>query len=123
MAKQLAAANYYLNYDATADRKIIIAEEWDRNVELVIFDELHKMRNWKSWIKGIYDIEGVNPALLITGSARLDTCKKGGESLAGRFFPFRLHPLTVKEIHNKLGEQPEHALEKLLNVGGFPEPY
>jgi predicted AAA+ superfamily ATPase len=123
MARQLMDENYYLNYDATADRKIITAEEWNRNVELVIFDELHKMKNWKSWIKGIYDIEGVNPALLVTGSARLDIYKKGGESLAGRFFPFRLHPLTVKEVYGKLGDQPEQALEKLLNVGGFPEPY
>ena len=25
---------------------------WPRDAELVIFDELHKMKNWKSWIKG-----------------------------------------------------------------------
>jgi len=51
-------------------------------VELVIFDELHKKKKWRSWIKGIYDTEGVAPSLLVTGSARLDTYKKGGESLA-----------------------------------------
>ena len=123
MARQLLVADYYLNYDATADRKIIMNEEWDRDVKLVIFDELHKMKNWKSWIKGIYDVEGVNPALLVTGSARLDTYRKGGESLAGRFFPFRLHPFTVKELCAGLAEESEIVLDRLLQTGGFPEPY
>lgn len=100
-----------------------MAEEWERDVQLVIFDELHKMKKWKSWIKGIYDSEGTSPSLLVTGSARLDTYKKGGESLAGRFFSFRLHPLTVKEICHYLDEKPEAALDKLIKFGGFPEPY
>ena len=123
LSRQLIPSHSYLNYDASSDRKIITAEEWTRDVDLVIFDELHKMKNWKSWIKGIYDSEGTSPALLVTGSARLDTYKKGGESLAGRFFPFRLHPLTVKEICHHLDEEPETALNILLKVGGFPEPY
>ena len=86
LSKQLNPSHLYLNYDSFHDRQIIKKEEWTRNVELVIFDELHKMRNWKSWIKGIYDIEGTLPQLLVTGSARLETVKKGGDSLAGRFF-------------------------------------
>ena len=96
LSKQITTSHTYLNHDSSADRKIIKNEEWDRDVELVIFDELHKMKNWKSWIKGIYDTEGIPPGLLITGSARLESYGKGGESLAGRFFPYRLHPLTVK---------------------------
>ncbi len=123
LSKQLMPAYAYLNYDAAADRKIIRAQEWDRDTGLVIFDELHKMKNWKSWIKGIYDTEGIPPTILVTGSARLDTYKKGGESMAGRFFPFRLHPLTVKEICKYLNEDSETALDKLLKVGGFPEPF
>jgi predicted AAA+ superfamily ATPase len=123
LSKQLMPSYAYLNYDASSDRKIIQAQEWTRDTSLVIFDELHKMKNWKSWIKGIYDTEGISPALLVTGSARLDTYKKGGESLAGRFFPFRLHPLTVKEICKYLNEDSETALEQLLKIGGFPEPY
>jgi len=123
LAKQITTSNAYLNYDSTSDRKILQAEEWTRDVDLVIFDELHKMKNWKSWIKGIYDTEGNSPSLIVTGSARLDTYKKGGESMAGRFFSFRLHPLTVKEICTYLNEKPEIALDKLLNFGGFPEPY
>ncbi|MCK5437707.1 MAG: AAA family ATPase, partial [Desulfobulbaceae bacterium] len=123
LSRQLIPSNVYLNYDSSSDRKIIQAEEWSRDVQLIIFDELHKMKKWKSWIKGIYDSEGNIPSLLVTGSARLDTYKKGGESLAGRFFPFRLHPLTVKEICHYLDEKPENALANLIRLGGFPEPY
>jgi len=48
----------YLDFDSSSDRPIIKNQEWDRDVQLVILDELHKMKNWKSWIKGIYDTEG-----------------------------------------------------------------
>ena len=123
LSKQLIPSNVYLNYDSAADRKIIRKEEWARDVKLVIFDELHKMKNWKSWIKGIYDTEGIPPSLLVTGSARIETYRKGGDSLAGRFFSYRLHPLTVKEICAYLDETPKAALDKLVSFGGFPEPY
>ena len=123
LSRQLVPAHVYLNFDAAADRQIIHAGEWDRDAELVVFDELHKMNKWKSWIKGIYDVEGIPPALLVTGSARLDTYRKGGESLAGRFFYYRLHPLTVKEVCGFRGEKAETALDRLLKLGGFPEPY
>jgi len=123
LSRQLTPSHVYLNYDAASDRRIILAEEWNRDTELVIFDELHKLKNWKSWIKGVYDTEGISPPLLVTGSARLDTYRKGGESLAGRFFYYRLHPLTVKEICNYLDDKSETALDKLVKLGGFPEPY
>jgi predicted AAA+ superfamily ATPase len=123
LSLMLTESRTYLNYDAASDRKIILAEEWDRDSQLVIFDELHKMKNWKSWLKGIYDTEGITPHLLVTGSARLDTYRKGGESMAGRFFRYRLHPLTIREISTYLDENPKTSLDKLLKLGGFPEPY
>ncbi|MCP5050617.1 MAG: ATP-binding protein, partial [bacterium] len=123
LSRQLISSYIYLNYDSTSDRGTIKKEEWARDVQLVIFDELHKMKNWKSWLKGIYDTEGLPPYLFVTGSARLDTYRKGGDSLAGRFFSYRLHPLTVQEISIRLKEDPKTALDKLLAFGGFPEPY
>jgi predicted AAA+ superfamily ATPase len=123
LSRQLVPDHVYLNFDSASDRKTIRRGEWSRDTSLVIFDELHKMKNWKTWIKGVYDTEGIPPGLLLTGSARLDTYKKGGDSLAGRFFAFRLHPLTVKEICSSLGENPGEALDNLLKFGGFPEPY
>jgi predicted AAA+ superfamily ATPase len=123
LSKQLTASYVYLNYDSAADRRIIRSGEWSRDTELVVFDGLHKMKNWKAWIKGIYDTETIPPGLLLTGSARLDTYKKGGDSLAGRFFAYRLHPLTIKEICGFLDETPRQALDALIRFGGFPEPY
>lgn len=123
LSKQLIDDFVYLNYDAASDRRLIRDESWDRSAPLVIFDELHKMKKWKSWIKGIYDTRGVPPGLLVTGSARLDVYRKGGDSLAGRFHSHRLHPLTVRELVHYHGEASRDALDSILRFGGFPEPY
>ena len=114
----------YFNFDNMDDRLSLHEKYWDRSKSLVVFDELHKLKNWKSWLKGIYDTEGLPPAILVTGSAKLDTYKKVGDSLAGRFFQFRMHPLDLKEIHSFLTpENPDPELDKLLQLGGFPEPF
>ena len=123
LSRQLLEPFAYLNFDSGPDREMIRRQEWDRKVRLVIFDELHKMKNWKSWLKGVYDTEGIPPAILVTGSARLDLYRKGGESMAGRFFSYRLHPLSVSEVIAYLREKPEDAVHRLLRLGGFPEPY
>lgn len=122
LSRQLLQPHVYLNFDSGPDREMIRKLEWDRGAALVIFDELHKMKRWKSWIKGVYDTEGIPPALLVTGSARLDIFRRGGESLAGRHFAHRLHPLTVKELCEELAEPPADAVGSLLRFGGFPEP-
>lgn len=112
----------YLNFDRSSDRRIIVSETWNRDSELVIFDEIHKMRGWKSWAKGIYDTEGVRPRILLTGSARLDLARRSGnESLAGRHHLYRLHPLSVREVSGQF--RPNEALDRLLRRGGFPEPF
>ncbi len=121
LSKQLGLDYTYLNFDVSEDREIISKKEWDREKELVVFDELHKMKNWKSWIKGVYDKEGVSPALLVTGSARMDTFKKGGESLAGRHFYYRLHPVDVAEASAFMDSK--EALGNIMKFGGFPEPF
>ncbi len=124
LSKMLTSSYYYLNYDDAEHRLGVIDKSWDRSKELIIFDELHKMKNWKSWLKGIYDTEGIPPSILVTGSAKLDTYKKVGDSLAGRFFQFRLHPLDLKEIKSILRPKDlSKELDHLLDIGGFPEPF
>ncbi len=114
----------YFNYDNPEHRLSLMEKSWDRAKPLVIFDELHKMKNWKSWLKGINDTETIPPSLIVTGSAKLDDYKKVGDSLAGRFFEFRLHPLDLKELKRGLGpDKLEEKLDRLLTLGGFPEPY
>lgn len=112
---------YYLNYDSEKDRSIILKQEWDRKTPLVVFDEIHKLKKWKSRLKGIYDTEKIPPRILVTGSARMDIYRRGGDSLAGRYFLHRLHPLSPREL--KGTEEPQKILEQLMMLGGFPEPY
>ncbi|ESP62483.1 ATPase [Smithella sp. ME-1] len=124
LARMLKTDFDYFNYDNAEHRVSLLEKSWDRSKELVIFDELHKMKNWKSWLKGVYDTEKIPPSLIVTGSAKLDAYKKVGDSLAGRFFEYRLHPLDLKEIKLILGtDSLDKKLDKLLKLGGFPEPY
>ncbi|MCI0471912.1 MAG: ATP-binding protein [Candidatus Aminicenantes bacterium] len=111
----------YLNYDNDEDRKIILQRTWRLNTDVIIFDEIHKMKNWKMYLKGIYDGKPENQAILVTGSSRLDTFRQSGESLAGRYFHLRLNPLSVKELENM--ETSYNAIEKLNRLGAFPEPF
>ncbi|MEI8347531.1 MAG: ATP-binding protein [Pseudomonadota bacterium] len=116
----------YLNFDNPQDRKLIITQNWNRKPSLIIFDEMHKMKNWKRWLKGIYDKEKGQGQFLVTGSAKLDTYKKVGDSLAGRYFSFRLYPLDLKELCSldQYSEtQKKGILQQLMATSGFPEPY
>ncbi len=118
--KFFPSEHVYLNFDEETHRKIIREKIWTRETPLVILDELHKMKNWKRWLKGIYDTEGIPPCILVTGSARLDTWKKAGDSLAGRFYQYRLHPLSINEVNPKDSQK---CLEKMMELGSFPEPF
>ncbi len=114
-------AGRYLNWDYDEDRQDILQKRWSVENNLLVFDELHKFPRWKAWIKGIYDVSHEKHSFLITGSARLDVYRRGGDSLMGRYHYWRLHPFTLDEIPN--GISPEDAFKRLLTVGGFPEPF
>ena len=74
-------SSVYLNYDKSSDRKIIHAESWLSSTELLILDELHKMEDWKNYLKGLFDTKPKTLRVLVTGSARLDIFNQ-----TGRFF-------------------------------------
>ena len=125
LAKQIMknfARPQYLNFDNINDLRIIKDTSWALNTDLVVFDEIHKMKNWKSYIKGVYDSKPENQSMLVTGSARLDTFRQSGDSLAGRYLHLRLNPLSVKEISGMITDTYE-TLELLNTFGGFPEPF
>ncbi len=51
LAQDIAASfpnSVYLNYDHIKDRKIITAQAWLDNTDLLILDEIHKMPGWKN---------------------------------------------------------------------------
>lgn len=123
LAKEIAkefSSFVYLNYDSAADRKTIHEESWLPTTELIIFDEIHKMKNWKNYLKGVFDTKSPHQKILVTGSARLEIFKKAGDSLAGRYFLHRLLPFSPAEL-KKIRKKPD--LNRLIERGGFPEPF
>jgi uncharacterized protein len=106
-----------LNYDVAAHRQAILRRELPPG-DLWFFDEIHKYRGWRNYLKGLYDTPGRTQRILVTGSARLDWYRFGGDSLQGRYFHLRLHPFSVGELGGHAD-----ALPALLALGGFPEPF
>ncbi|MDP2709554.1 MAG: ATP-binding protein [bacterium] len=139
MAKTIGKALYknfsYLNWDNPADRKTITIMKFDAKAEMIIFDEIHKYGKWKNYIKGQFDSYGDRFNILVTGSARLDLYKKGGDSLMGRYYFYRLHPFSLAETLGLIcllepfkepvfSKNPNSyaKFKELLEFGGFPEP-
>lgn len=111
---------YYLNYDALEDRSIIDKKRWGSQIDLLILDEIHKKKGWKNYLKGIFDTKPESLHILVTGSARLETFRKGGDSLTGRYFAVRMMPFSLKELNS---DSHPCSMEELLEKGGFPEPF
>ena len=124
----------YYNWDSRSDRKMILQSDWPGNAELIILDEIHKYKNWKNLVKGEYDKLKNKYKFLITGSARLDIYRRGGDSLQGRYHYYRLHPFSLAEVLNRFNtieifkELPldnkfnKEEFDTLFEYGGFPEP-
>jgi len=133
----------YLNWDVNEHRSIILKGPESIYTKLsrdflsdgkkhLIFDEIHKYRQWKNFLKGFFDLYHKSVQITVTGSARLSIYKHGGDSLMGRYFPYRMHPVSVREtvssdlpaecIQNQLPVDLS-TIQHLLEFGGFPEPF
>jgi len=149
MAKNIASeesVSHYFNYDVPENKTKILTqpsffEEIDRKKgerPLIILDEIHKYKDWKNYLKGVYDGYADEFRFLVTGSGRLDLSRKKGDALAGRYLQFHLFPFTVGEISSstsrkiapeRLREVPEQnnvareLWETMYQVSGFPEPF
>lgn len=133
----------YLNWDSLENRKTILSG----NKEIVnglpintlvdvkpfiIFDEVHKYKNWKTFLKGFVDEYKSTSHIIVTGSAKLDVYRKGGDSLMGRYFLYRICPLSIAEISKKFSinepiSPPSKVnielIDSLIEFGGFPETF
>lgn len=107
----------YLNWDNEFSRNLIQKGEWPKDQPLIIFDEIHKRKGWQSFVKGIWDTWKKTQRFIITGSARLDVFRKGGDSMMGRYHYYRIHPFTLPELGITASN-----LKILFQFGGFPEP-
>ncbi|OGY88012.1 MAG: hypothetical protein A2233_04880 [Candidatus Kerfeldbacteria bacterium RIFOXYA2_FULL_38_24] len=138
IGKQIYKNPVYLNWDNVEDRKIILNGRFPAPTDLIVFDEIHKYKKWKNHIKGIFDKYKNQFTILVTGSARLDLYRRGGDSLMGRYYYHRLHPFSQAELLTqnpkidllkKLSFPPIPQQEKnrvfqmLFKFGGFPEPF
>lgn len=110
----------YLTWDDLEDRSILKKHQIDTDLKFVVLDEIHKYGRWRTLVKGLFDKYHDKLAIMVTGSARLDHFRKGGDSLVGRYHYYRLHPLTLGEVDSTFSNQ---TVQKLLNFGGFPEPF
>ena len=109
----------YLNWDNVKVRHLLLKGELPAGESCIILDEIHKFARWRNLVKGFYDVNRSSVSFLVTGSARLDYYRKGGDSLQGRYHYYRLHPFSLLEL-NPSGNR--NDLELLLKFGGFPEP-
>jgi len=109
----------YLNWDALEDREKIYNETFPSGKGMLVFDEIHKYSKWRQTIKGLFDKRGDELEILVTGSARLDLYRRGGDSLQGRYHFYHLFPLTLAELNKPT----QSTLLDLLHYSGFPEPF
>jgi predicted AAA+ superfamily ATPase len=119
LARRLPGARAgYLSWDVAEHRERILRRELPVS-PLWVFDEIHKYRSWRNLLKGLYDGRRKGQRILVTGSARLDFYRFGGDSLQGRYHLLRLHPFSARELGLRSGRE----LRDLLNLGPFPEPF
>ena len=138
-------ASAYCNWDNFDDRERILAgpaglaaglgaNRLAETPPVALFDELHKYPRWKSFLKGMYDTYGDRLRVIVTGSSRMQIYRRGGDSLMGRYFSYRMHPFSLAEIMHRDLPDPEKVLrrprciesadfEALWLHGGYPEPY
>ena len=118
LAKSLiSSGKNYLNWDIAEQRERILKNQIPVS-GLIIFDEIHKYRTWRNYLKGVFDGRTDKQQILVIGSAKLDVYRRGGDSLQGRYHFLRIHPLSVKELAGT-----KNVVDRLLKLGGFPEPY
>jgi len=109
----------YMNWDSPEDRENIIRERFPTGQGFLVLDEVHKYSRWRQVVKGLFDKRGKDLKILVTGSAKLDYYRHGGDSLQGRYHFHHLYPFSFAEI----GGTSISDLQHLLHYGGFPEPF
>ena len=119
LSLKIGGKSGYLNWDIPEHREKILTREFPPGKNILILDEIHKNRDWRSYLKSLTDDITTKRKILVTGSAKLDAYRRGGDSLQGRYFFHRLHPFTGDEL--KLSSQSDW--KQLLHLGGFPEPF
>lgn len=140
---QAAGDHAYLSWDRQSDRAVIMRgpdavaaqlrlTELREEPQHIVFDELHKYRSWRTFLKGFFDVYQESTRTIVTGSARLGFFRRSGDSLMGRYFLYRMHPITIGELAmSGIGDSIVHkprrvdagSFADLVRFGGYPEPF
>ena len=88
------------NWDSTPQKKSALRQQWRPDTEFLMFDEIHKYPRWRNFVKGVWDTRAEGQKILVTGSARLDQFRRGGDSLQGRYHHHVLHPFSLREMQD-----------------------
>lgn len=137
-------ATDYLNWETKDVRQLVLKGaaavgealslgKGRKRSRVLVFDEIHRYAKWKGFLKGFFDLYEGDVRIFATGSARMDVYKRGGDSMMGRYFPYRVHPFSVAELASptipdeKSVVRPPKRIdaaqwEALRAFGGFPEP-
>lgn len=138
-----SVSNRYLSWDNADDRRLLLrgpaslseALQLDvlrAKIPVATLDELHKYTKWKRLLKGFFDSYGDRVRLIVTGSSRIDIFRRGGDSLMGRYFLYRMHPWSIAEsLRTDLPQKEIHTPQEITSAdwnalwehGGFPEPF
>jgi hypothetical protein len=138
-------ADGYANWDNLDDRACILGgpgrllerlglDRLSESPPTALLDEIHKYPRWKQFLKGFFDTYADRLRLMVTGSSRMDAFRRGGDSLMGRYFLYRMHPFSVAEAIRQDLPDPERVVRPpapisaddfhaLWTHGGFPEPF
>ena len=106
----------YLNWDDPRVPAKLKKMHLPVDERLLVIDEIHKYARWRNLIKGIYDTEKSSRSILVTGSARLDYYRKGGDSLANRYLYYRLHPFSLLELNSNPKQESSFITEFIVNT-------
>jgi len=137
------SGTHYISWDNLDDRNILLKgpealfdhlgfQKLEKHKPILVLDEIHKYSKWKILLKGIFDTYSNLFKIIVTGSSQLNIYRKGGDSLMGRYFLYRMHPLSIAELLNtNFSDQPIQPVKKISNkkfeslwkFGGFPEPF
>ncbi len=135
----------YVNWDNSDDREQILAgparlveylnmNRLTKSAAVALLDELHKYPRWKQFLKGFFDTYSEQLRIIVTGSSRMDVYRRGGDSLMGRYFLYRMHPFSVAEtLYQDIPDSKRvvrfpkkirrQDFDALWVHGGFPEPF
>ncbi|MDP6545714.1 MAG: AAA family ATPase [Phycisphaerae bacterium] len=138
-------ADSYINWDNIDDREQVLdgpaklidhfgLNRLSETIPVMLLDELHKYPRWKQFLKGLFDTYADQINIMVTGSSRLDVYRRGGDSLMGRYFLYRMHPFSLAEtIYKEIpdpkrivrapGKVKKQDFDALWTHGGYPEPF